>query len=207
MNTPKQAGTSVPPKGGYTNRQESAGKWQSNYRNLLLIRQQLLHDRQELLKESSCPVGLNGSHMADIATDEFDRDLDLSLLRAEDDALFEVEEALRRIEHGTYGVCELSGRPIPQKRLRAIPWTRFTAEAELEVEGKGWTRSAQIGNLGRVEIEPETMGRALREIGAAEPERRTLNLEALAEESAGSLPDVEEELPRKRKIHHFKQRS
>ena len=43
--------------------------------------------------------------------------------------MYEIEEALKRIEKGTYGVCELTNKPIPRARLEAIPWTRFTVTA------------------------------------------------------------------------------
>jgi RNA polymerase-binding transcription factor DksA len=91
-------------------------------------------------------------HMADLATDEFQRDLALSLLSSEEDALFQVEEAMRRIELGSYGVCELTRKPIPLARLRAIPWTRFTAEAELELERLGAVDKAHLGKLGRSKL-------------------------------------------------------
>jgi RNA polymerase-binding transcription factor DksA len=73
-------------------------------------------------------------HMADAATDSFDRDLILGLVSHEQEALYEVDAALKRIEDGSYGVCELTGRPIPWERLKAIPWARFSIEAEAELE-------------------------------------------------------------------------
>ena len=42
---------------------------------------------------------------------------------------------MKRIEDGTYGICELTGKPIGWKRLEAIPWTRFSVEAENQLEG------------------------------------------------------------------------
>jgi len=52
--------------------------------------------------------------------------------------LIEVDAALRRLQQGTYGICERTGMPIPLERLRALPWTRFTREAaeQMELEGK-----------------------------------------------------------------------
>jgi RNA polymerase-binding transcription factor DksA len=49
-------------------------------------------------------------------------------LSKDQDALYEVEEALKRIENGSYGVCEMSNEPIPPSRLEAIPFARFTLE-------------------------------------------------------------------------------
>ena len=64
--------------------------------------------------------------MADRATDESDQELAIGELRAEEDILSEVNQAIRPILDGTYRRCELSGKPISAARLRAIPWTRFS---------------------------------------------------------------------------------
>lgn len=156
-------------------------EWERQYRQLCLLRERLLGDRQELIEDSRYPVGVDGIHMADLASDEFERDLDLSLLSAEENALFEVEEAMRRIEHGSYGVCEVTGKPIPLPRLRAIPWTRFTAEAELELEKLGAVDKAHLGKLRRVETEPAAFSRELERIQPPETEGPPQPLEKLAE--------------------------
>lgn len=75
-----------------------------------------------------------GMHQADAGSDAYDRDFALSLLSQEQDALYEIEEALKRIEGGTYGVCEMSGKPIPHARLEAIPFARFTVECQTQIE-------------------------------------------------------------------------
>src|SRR5438132_12953737 len=75
-----------------------------------------------------------GMHQADAGSDAYDRDFALSLLSQEQDALYEIDEALKRIELGTYGKCEMSGKPIPHARLEAIPFARFTVECQLQLE-------------------------------------------------------------------------
>jgi DnaK suppressor protein len=75
-----------------------------------------------------------GMHQADAGSDAYDRDFALSLLSQEQDALYEIEEALKRVEAGTYGVCEMSGKPIPHARLEAIPFARFTVECQTQIE-------------------------------------------------------------------------
>jgi DnaK suppressor protein len=75
-----------------------------------------------------------GMHQADAGSDAYDRDFALSLLSQEQDALYEIEEALKRIEGGTYGVCEMSGKPIPHARLEAIPFARYTVECQTLIE-------------------------------------------------------------------------
>ena len=75
-----------------------------------------------------------GMHQADAGSDAYDRDFALSLLSQEQDALYEIDQALKRIELGTYGICEMSGKPIPHTRLEAIPFARFTVECQWQLE-------------------------------------------------------------------------
>jgi|KBSMisStandDraft_5_1062788.scaffolds.fasta_scaffold09562_6 RNA polymerase-binding transcription factor DksA len=75
-----------------------------------------------------------GMHQADAGSDAYDRDFALSLLSQEQDALYEIDEALKRIELGTYGKCEMSGKPISHARLEAIPFARFTVECQSQLE-------------------------------------------------------------------------
>jgi DnaK suppressor protein len=75
-----------------------------------------------------------GMHQADAGSDAYDRDFALSLLSQEQDALYEIEEALKRVETGEYGVCEMSGKPIAHARLEAIPFARYTVECQAQIE-------------------------------------------------------------------------
>lgn len=75
-----------------------------------------------------------GMHQADAGSDAYDRDFALSLLSQEQDALYEIDQALKRIEMGTYGICEMSGKPISHARLEAIPFARFTVECQSQLE-------------------------------------------------------------------------
>jgi RNA polymerase-binding transcription factor DksA len=76
----------------------------------------------------------SGMHQGDAGSDAYDRDFALSVLAKEQDALYEIEEALRRIERGVYGICELSGERIPNARLEAIPFARLTVECQAQWE-------------------------------------------------------------------------
>ena len=136
-------------------------KWAKYYRRLLELREQLTRQMDGLAKESAQEMPGYSLHMADSGTDNFDRDFALSLLSADQDAVYEIEGALKRIEKNTYGICELTGKPIPQKRLEAIPWTRFTVQAQAQLERDGALRQRRLGALGTVdavgpaEAEPE----------------------------------------------------
>jgi hypothetical protein len=81
---------------------------------------------------------------ADSATDEFDHDLALAQLSAKQNALYEVNQALKRLSDGRYGICEATGKAIPPARLRAIPWARFTQEVEARLEERGQAASTRV---------------------------------------------------------------
>ncbi|MBM3835634.1 MAG: transcriptional regulator [Verrucomicrobia bacterium] len=126
-------------------------EWAKYYKHLLELRERLLSQMSGLAKESAQEMPGYSLHMADSGTDNFDRDFALSLLSSDQDAIYEIEEALKRIEKNTYGICELTGKPIPKARLDAIPWTRFTVEAQAQLEREGALRQRRLGALGTVD--------------------------------------------------------
>jgi RNA polymerase-binding transcription factor DksA len=115
---------------------------------LLELRDHFLDQMQSVAQDSLRSRSENneasavGQHQADAGSDAYEKDFALSLLSAEQDALYEIEEALKRIEMGTYGVCEMSNKIIPPARLEAIPFARFTVECQqqLEKENRGRRR-------------------------------------------------------------------
>ena len=126
-------------------------EWQMFYDRLLELRDQLLRQMDGLAKESAQELPGYSLHMADSGTDNFDRDFALSLLSSDKDAVYEIEEALKRIERNTYGVCELTSKTIPKLRLEAIPWTRYTVEAQAQLERDGALRQRRLGQLGSID--------------------------------------------------------
>lgn len=126
-------------------------EWSKYYNTLLELRERLINQMSGLAKESAEEMASYSLHMADSGTDNFDRDFALSLLSSDQDAIYEIEEALKRIEKNTYGVCELTGKTIPKARLDAIPWTRFTVEAQGQLEREGALRQRRLGALGSVD--------------------------------------------------------
>jgi len=126
-------------------------EWQKYYQNLLDLRERLMRQMNGLAKESAEEMAGYSLHMADSGTDNFDRDFALSLLSSDQDALYEIEEALKRIERDTYGTCELTGKQIPHARLDAIPWARFTVEAQAQLEREGALRQKRLGALGTID--------------------------------------------------------
>lgn len=86
--------------------------------------------------------------LSDQGTDTFDREFALNQLSSEQDVLFEIDEAIRRLENGTYGICEMSGNPINIERLRALPYVRYSIAAQSELE-KGRTTYRPFGSTFR----------------------------------------------------------
>ncbi|MHC4827646.1 MAG: TraR/DksA family transcriptional regulator, partial [Planctomycetota bacterium] len=109
------------------------------YRGLLLERrQELVGDLSAMEEQALQTAASNASHMpihmADIGTDTYDQDFMLGLAEAERRRLREIDAALMRIEDRTYGVCQMTSKPIPKARLNAKPWARYTIEAAREIE-------------------------------------------------------------------------
>jgi len=106
---------------------------------LVGIKDELDAARAESQAESALEPSSYHQHQADIATDTFDREKDLTLLDSVEGELADVEHALQRLDQGTYGTCEACGKVIPDDRLEALPATRFclddqaVAERELRV--------------------------------------------------------------------------
>lgn len=129
-------------------------KYRRYYRLLLELRHHVLtqlgeHTEETLLKsakEDSGDLSGYGQHMADAGTDTFDRDFALSLVSNEQEALAEIEAAIKRVHAGTYGICETTQKPIARERLLAVPFTRYSAEAKKEVERHSH-RSVERGGL------------------------------------------------------------
>ncbi len=73
-------------------------------------------------------------HMADAGTDTFDREFALSLVSNEQEALYEIEEALKRLDQNTYGLCGMCEKPIMKARLEAVPFARLCVNCQSNIE-------------------------------------------------------------------------
>lgn len=87
-------------------------------------------------RESSGDLSGYSFHMADMATDNFDREFTLGLASNEQQILNMVDDALRRIDDGNYGICESCKKPIPAKRLAAMPHAPLCIKCQEEEEKK-----------------------------------------------------------------------
>jgi DnaK suppressor protein len=119
----------------------------------------------ETFKKERSELSSMPFHMADAGSDNFEQEFALDLMDSEKKMLAEINDALRRIEEGTYGVCEGKGESIPKTRLNAIPWARYCVKcAELKEKGRlvegeseetGEIPSYEAGTEGEEEEEQE----------------------------------------------------
>ncbi len=84
--------------------------------------------------ESSGDLSSMPIHMADIGSDNFDQEFTLSLMENDEGTLEQIEDALERIESGTYGACVECGGRIPKARLNAIPYTPHCIKCASELQ-------------------------------------------------------------------------
>ena len=117
------------------------------------------------VKEDAGDLSAYGQHMADAGTDTFDRDFALSLVSNEQEALSEIEAAIKRIRDGTYGICEITAKPISKERLLAVPFTRYSAEAQKQIERNRHHSRTQAGLFGEA---GEEGGKIMEEDGGGE---------------------------------------
>jgi RNA polymerase-binding transcription factor DksA len=129
---------------------------------LLELKDSLLDSMRGVARDnlhSGTDTSAFGMHQADAGSDAYDRDFALSMLSKEQGSLYEIDEALKRIEDGTYGICDLCEKPIKHDRLEALPFTRYTVDCQAELEKRQHHNSArpQITSLfGLTEEEEET---------------------------------------------------
>ena len=96
---------------------------------------QNLHDEHPgTLTEDSGEETAYDNHLADTATETYDRELDYTLEENSGHVLGEIDAALKRIEEGTYGTCTNCDRPIPVERLEALPWATLCIDCQRDRE-------------------------------------------------------------------------
>ena len=143
-------------------------------------------------------------HMADMGSDTFEQDFTLGLMSSERKIVTEIVAALKRIQDGTYGICEGTGRPIPKARLEANPWARYCVEyaSRLEKgqltkqeESQRWTNRhrAEEPDLDEIEDQEEEEFEDEEDDGEFEPVENDPDLEDLYEIEEEEQQPKEEE--------------
>ena len=109
------------------------------FRSLLLAkRSEILgdvdHMQTSALDKSGDYVSHSPSHMADVGSDNYETENILGLMESERELLFEIEEAIKRLDNDTYGICQGNGESISRPRLKAIPWARYCVQCASQME-------------------------------------------------------------------------
>jgi RNA polymerase-binding protein DksA len=111
-----------------------------HFRDLLLDkRRELVGDMSQMEREALRSSGSSNLstlplHMADMGTDNYEQEFTLGLVQKDRDLLREINAALAKIQNGTYGICEGTGKPISKARLEAQPWARYSIEHARQLE-------------------------------------------------------------------------
>ncbi len=136
-------------------------EWVSYYKVLKSMRDSLkgsLGERSsETIGASARESGELSLNSSDAGTETFDRDLALSMVANDQEALEEIEDAIDRIFDGSYGICQQTKKPIKKNRLQAVPFTRFSLEGQILYE-KSSKRDRDSGSGAFATISDSTMG-------------------------------------------------
>lgn len=114
---------------------------------LLQLKDTLLDSMKGVARDNlhaGSEISAFGMHQADAGSDAYDRDFALSILSQEQNSLYEIDEALKRIDDGTYGICEISNKQIPRARLEARPFTRYTVECQADLEKRQYVVGTRL---------------------------------------------------------------
>jgi RNA polymerase-binding protein DksA len=130
---PVKAQVDAAPKESKKEKVQSLSKSDLQYfRNLLIERRREIVGDMGSMESEAFKGGSNLSnmpiHMADVGTDNFEQEFTLGLIESERQILREIQEALIRIDNGSFGICLGTGKPIPKVRLEAVPWAKYTIE-------------------------------------------------------------------------------
>ncbi|MDK2857076.1 MAG: DnaK suppressor protein [Verrucomicrobiota bacterium] len=120
----------------------------SEFKERLLALRDRVSGEYSTLSRDNVAANQRDASLSDQGTDTFDREMELNMMGSEQEVLFEIDAALRRIEKGTFGICELTGQPIDIERLNALPYVRYTVRAQSELE-KGRARYRPFGGTMR----------------------------------------------------------
>lgn len=119
-------------------RKPKDSKAQQSPERLRKLRDMLENKRRELLERAGeraqvMEIDAHGD-LVDQSTDLSERELRMRMAEKDRRELSDIDEALRRMEEGTYGVCEATGKEIPIERLRAVPTARYCVEAQEQLD-------------------------------------------------------------------------
>ncbi len=123
-------------------------KQMAKFKDSLLTMRERVSGEYSALSRDNMAANQRDPSLSDQGTDTFDREMELNMMGSEQDVIFEIDAALRRIEKNEFGVCELTGDAINIERLEALPYVRYTVQAQSELE-KGRARFRPFGGTMR----------------------------------------------------------
>lgn len=120
----------------------------AHFKEKLEILRERVSGEYSTLSRDNIAANQRDPSLSDQGSDTFDREMELNMMGSEQSVIFEIDGALRRIEKGEFGICELTGDPINIERLEALPYVRYTVKAQSELE-KGHSRFRPFGGTMR----------------------------------------------------------
>jgi DnaK suppressor protein len=114
------------------------------FKDMLLTLRERVSGEYSALSRDNMAANQRDPSLSDQGTDTFDREMELNMMGTEQEVIFEIDAALRRLESGTYGICELTEEVINKERLLALPYVRYTVQAQSELE-RGRARFRPFG--------------------------------------------------------------
>ena len=87
-------------------------------------------------REASGDLSSYTVHMADMSADTYERELSMDLASSEQQVLYQIDDALKRMDEGTYGICQACSKPISLSRLKAVPYTSSCITCQRATEQK-----------------------------------------------------------------------
>ena len=96
----------------------------------------IAHEASKSPREASGDLSAYTLHMADLSADTYERELSMNIVSSEQEILYQVDDALKRISDGGYGVCQQCDQPITLSRLRAVPYASLCVKCQRDKERK-----------------------------------------------------------------------
>ena len=87
-------------------------------------------------REASGDLSAYTMHMADMSSDTYERELSMSLASTEQEVLYHIDDALKRLDDGTFGICQQCAKPITMSRLKAVPYASLCVNCQRKKEQK-----------------------------------------------------------------------
>ena len=96
----------------------------------------IVEETKKSPREASGDLSGYTIHMADMAADTYDRELSMNLVSSEQEVLYQIDDALKRIDEGTYGICQQCNNPITLTRLKAVPYAAMCIACQRQQESQ-----------------------------------------------------------------------